>query len=223
MKKILVFISLFLFTTFTVFADFSHITEIPTATSSAQILHTLDVLYGTENGLELERKVTRAEAVALLMRIHPEMTGAMGLPQPRFIDMDGHWAYKEVTYANILGLTAGTGNGEFTPDRIVTGREFARMTLCLLGYEDITTENSYDKAIEAELLLNNFSKKVVFENAVLTRSDVARICHGALFAKTNDGMFLKDKLCAVGKFSEEDFSVLGSRTPLNKEVNLSGL
>lgn len=210
MKKILSIVAIFILTSVTVFAEFSHITEIPTATASAEILNTLDVLLGTENGLELGREVTRAEAVALLMRIHPEMTGAVGLPQPRFSDMDGHWAYKEVTYANILGLTAGTGNGEFTPDRIVTGKEFARMTLCLLGYKDVTLENAYDMAIDAELLLNNYSKKVVFENTILTRSDVARICHGALLAKTSDEMLLKDKLCMVGKFTEEEFSVLST-------------
>ncbi len=211
MKKILFILVICILTSTTVFAEFSHITEIPTATTSAEILNTLDILHGTENGLELEREVTRAEAVALLMRIHPEMTGAIGLPQPRFVDMDGHWAYKEVTYANILGLTAGTGNGEFSPNRIVTGREFARMTLCLLGYEDITLENAYDKAIDADLLLNNFSKKVVFENTILTRSDVARICHNALLAKTSDGMLLKDKLCITGKFTDEQFSVLVSQ------------
>lgn len=210
MKKIISVVLVCVLTSLTVFAEFSHITEVPTATTSASILKTLGILHGTEKGLELEREVTRAEAVTLLMRIHPEMTGAMGLPQPKFVDMDGHWAYKEVTYANILGLTAGTGNGEFTPDRNVTGREFARMAMCLLGHKDITLENVYEKAIEKELLLNNFTKKVIFENAVLTRSDAARICHGALFAITNDDMFLKDKLVLVGKFSREQFSVLSS-------------
>ena len=210
MKKILSVILICFLTTSTVFAEFSHITKIPTATTSAGILKSLGVLYGTENGLELEREVTRAEAVSLLMRIHPEMSSAVGLPEPRFVDMDGHWAYKEVTYANILGLTAGTGNGEFTPDRNVTGKEFARMALCLLGYKDVTLENVYEKSIETELLLNNYSSKVVFENTVLTRSDVARICHGALFAKTSEGMYLKDKLCQTGKFTEEQLSVLSS-------------
>ena len=208
MKKFFSIIAVVILTTTSVFAEFSHITEIPTATASADILNTLNVLHGTGNGFELEREVTRAEAVALLMRIHPDMTGAMGLPTPRFVDMDGHWAYKEVTYANILGLTAGTGNGEFSPDRSVTGREFARMALCLLGYEDVTLENAYDKGLTAELLLNNYSKKVVFENTVLTRSDVARICHNALLAKTSEGILLKDKLSLSGKFSEEEFSVL---------------
>lgn len=208
MKKILLIFAVFILTTSNAFAEFSNITQIPTATASADILQHLNVLYGTGNGFELERKVTRAEAVALLMRIHPEMTGAMGLPNPRFVDMDGHWAYKEVTYANILGLTAGTGGGEFSPNRTVTGKEFARMTLCLLGYEDVTLENAYDKSIKAELLLNNFSKKVVFENTELTRSDVARICHNALLSKTNEGMLLKDKLCLSGKFTEEQFSIL---------------
>lgn len=210
MKKILSVILICILTTTTVFAKFSHITQIPVATTSADILKSLGVLYGTGNGLELEREVTRAEAVSLLMRIHPEMSSAVGLPEPRFVDMDGHWAYKEVTYANILGLTLGTGGGKFTPDRSVTGKEFARMALCLLGYEDITLDNVYEKAKEAELLLNNYSSKVVYENLVLTRSDVARICHGALLAKTCDDMFLKDKLCLTGKFTEEQFSVLSA-------------
>ena len=209
-KTVFIFLIIVVLSFTAVYANFSNISKIPMASTSAEILNLLDIMRGTEKGLELEREVTRAEAVVLLMRIHPEMTGAIGLPKPRFNDMDGHWAYKEVTYANVLGLTVGTGNGEFTPERTVSGREFAKMTLSLLGYKDITIENAYDKAVDAQLLLNNFSKKVVFENKVLTRSDVARICHGALFSKTNEGIMLKEKLCETGKFTKEDFDVLGA-------------
>ena len=52
--------------------------EIPTLfedSAEASGLHKLGILLGTGNGFELERSVTRAEAVVLLFRMHPEITG----------------------------------------------------------------------------------------------------------------------------------------------------
>jgi len=184
--------------------------------ATAQGLVKLGILKGTGEGLELDRNITRAEAVALIFRVHYENIGAIGMPSPEFDDLDNHWAYKEVTAAKKMGIVEGVGGRMFEPNRIVTGREFAKMLMSTLGYKDITIENVYDKALDAELLTNNFTKAVVVENMTLLRSDAARILWGVFLAKTPDGQLYKDKLVEAGKFTEDDYMgtlIVGGGTP----------
>ena len=182
--------------------------EIPTLfedSAEASGLHKLGILLGTGNGFELERSVTRAEAVVLLFRMHPEITGSVGMPSPEFDDMTGHWAYKEVTVAKKIGLVDGTSETTFTPDRTVSGREFTKMMLSLLGYKNITIENAYQLGEEHDLLVNNFTRSVVYDDRELTRGDTVRICWSALAAKAADGELLYRKLVKAGKYEENDF------------------
>ncbi len=193
--------------------------EIPVMTeddATAQGLVKLGILKGTGEGLELERNITRAEAVALIFRIHYENTGASGMPSPEFSDLDGHWAYKEVTAAKKMGIVEGVGDGKFEPDRVVTGREFAKMLMSTLGYTDVTIANVYDKATEVELLMNNYTKSVVAGNMTLLRSDAARLLWGMFLARNPEGGMYKEKLVHSGKFKEEDFNgtlYVGCGTP----------
>ena len=171
--------------------------EIPVMEESDLIAEgfvSLGVLRGTGEGLELARPITRAEAVALLMRLHPDVTGAMGLPSPEFSDLDGHWAYKEVTYAKKLGLVEGVGDGRFEPDRVVTGKEFTKMLLSMMGYDDVTIDNAYELGVKVQILDNNFTKSVVVENLTLLRGDTLRILWASLIGKTNDGVMFYKKL-----------------------------
>ncbi len=190
----------------------------------AQGLVKLGILMGTGNGLELDRGITRAEAVALIFRVHYENIGAIGMPSPEFDDLDNHWAYKEVTAAKKMGIVEGVGGGKFEPDRGVTGREFAKMLMSTLGYKDITIENVYERALLAELLTNNYAKIVVETNATLLRSDAARILWGVFLAKTPDGQLYKDKLVQYGKFTEEDYIgtlIVGCGTPAATTENFT--
>ena len=176
--------------------------EIPVMEESDLIAEgfvSLGVLRGTGEGLELARPITRAEAVALLMRLHPDVTGAMGLPSPEFSDLDGHWAYKEVTYAKKLGLVEGVGDGRFEPDRVVTGKEFTKMLLSMMGYDDVTIDNAYELGVKVQILDNNFTKSVVVENLTLLRGDTLRILWASLIGKTNDGVMFYKKLIEKSK------------------------
>ncbi len=174
--------------------------------ATAQGLVKLGILKGTGNGLELGRNVTRAEAVALILRIH-HFNGAFTQEYPMvFDDIQEHWAENEIIYAYKLGIVEGAGNKKFEPDRKVTGKEFAKMIMSTVGYDDITIANVYKKSMDAELLLNNYSKKVVEENWILTRSDAVRLLWGAFLTRLPNGGFYKDKLLETGKFTEEDFN-----------------
>lgn len=184
--------------------------------ATAQGLVKLGILKGTGESLELVRNITRAEAVALIFRIHYESIGAIGMPSPEFSDLDGHWAYKEVTAAKKIGIVEGVGDGRFEPDRVVTGKEFAKMLMSTLGYTDVTIDNVYDKAIDAELLMNNYAKSVVAGNMTLLRGDAARLLWGMFLARTPEGSMYKERLVHSGKFREENFNgtlYVGCGTP----------
>ncbi len=127
------------------------------------------------------------------------------MPSPEFDDMYDHWAYKEVTAAKKMGLVNGTTDTTFEPDRAVTGKEFTKMMLSLLGYKNVTIENAYQLGEECQLLVNNFTRSVVYNNRDLMRGDAARICWSALLAKTADGKLLYNKLIEIGKYKEDDF------------------
>ena len=168
-------------------------------------LNKLGILLGTGNGFELEREVTRAEAVVLIFRMHYQNTGVIGLPSPEFSDLDNHWAYKEVTAAKKMGMVHGVGDGRFEPDRTVTGKEFAKMILSMLGYADVNLDNAYEIGKDCGLLSDNFVKSVVSGNYTLLRGDCARMMWSAFLAEPAFGGVYYKKLIEVGKFSEDDF------------------
>jgi len=126
----------------------------------------LGILKGTGESLALDKTLTRAEAVCLIFRMHPENPGVLGMPSPEFSDLDSHWAYKEVTAAKKMGLVEGTGDDKFEPDRLVTGKEFAKIILSLLGYDDVTITNITFEGAAMIVHGENFtlSSKVYFGN-----------------------------------------------------------
>lgn len=173
--------------------------------AEASGLNTLGILKGRGDGLHLDSTLTRAEAVVLILRLFPDTPNSLGLPSPEFADMDGHWAYKEVTAAKKMGLVDGTSSDKFTPDRKVSGKEFAKMLLSLLGYEDVTIENAFDLGEKYEVISNNFTRSVVYDDRTLLRGDAVRLCWSSLIAKAANGKMLYKNLIDAGKYEEDDF------------------
>lgn len=183
--------------------------EIPLADSEADMLYSLGLLLGTENGLDLERNVSRAEAAVLLCRLFGQQpaNGVQGM----FSDVSSdHWAAAFIELAKENGYIQGTSQATFEPDRTVTGKEFVKILLSAMGFTGITLENAYDKGIEQTLLNNNYTKSVVYHDETLLRSDIARLCHSALVCTLPDGTFLYRRLAEKGLFTmEEAQEILG--------------
>lgn len=173
-----------------------------------QAMQKLGFLRGTENGLELERDVTRAETVAFISRLYPGDISPVSDSKTIFADMKNHWANAEVNLAASLGWVHGTQEGFFEPERTVTGKEFVKILLSALGYSDMTIENAYETGKKTGLLDNNFTKTVVYENLPLNRGDVVRICMSALLSKTAGGNMLYEDLATSHRYTKEDFNIL---------------
>ncbi len=173
--------------------------------ASAAGLKALGILEGTENGLELEKGVTRAEVLTFIERtVLPQ---AASVPQTvcPFTDIEGHWARETITAFYHMGLVNGTSDTTYTPDRQVSGKEFAKIMLSAMGYTDVTIENAYDLAKETELAQNNFTGSVVRFDMPLLRGDAVRLCFSALTARVPSGEMLYKNRIARGENGENDF------------------
>ena len=189
--------------------------EIPLAETEAQILAELRLFFGTDQGMELERMVTRAEAVVMAGRMEASSVrkpvsvseAAIGRVISPYNDLpDNHWALGMIQYAAARNIVVGTGNGNFEPNRFVTGKEFTVMLLKALGYADVSTDTVYGIGVECGLLADNFTKSVVKEDRALSRSDAVRLCYGALLAKNYSQQLVKDVLIANRIFTEAEFN-----------------
>lgn len=196
--------------------------EIPLAETEAAGLQRLGMLLGTEKGLELEREVTRAEAVVMISRTAGLIFDDIGYLTPAFSDIDGHWAEDMIEKFYHAGYINGVSETRFEPDRTVTGKEFAKILLTVLGYEITDLKQAYEKGRESDLLNNNFTKSVVYHDMTLLRSDAVRLCRSALTTLDASGKMLYKKLIENGMYQQSDFEgFLFGGTPAAKKTTFA--
>ncbi len=145
-----------------------------TEVSKAEALNEQGILLGTEEGLELEREVSRAEAVALIQRTTaaPKMVYASA-----FDDVpETHWAYGNISWATETGVVNGVGDNKFEPDRTVTGQELAMMLLNAQG-ETVEFDMAFETAVEKGFVTEEDG---IEETDVLTREATANMIYNYL-------------------------------------------
>lgn len=108
----------------------------PEQKQAADELYELGLFRGTDAGYELDSRLTRAQAVTLLVRLlGMEETAQSGTWETPFDDVPA-WAESYVGYAYEHQLTNGTGAHTFGPDLPVTDNMFLTLVLRALGYTD---------------------------------------------------------------------------------------
>ena len=142
--------------------------------SKAMALNEQGILLGTDKGLELEREVTRAEAVTLIQRTTkvPRMAYVSN-----FDDVPSeHWAYINISWATETGIVKGVGDNKFEPDRTVNAKELSMM---LLNAQHIESEfeDAFEKAYELGYITDEDGIK---EDDTLTRDAVAKMIYNYL-------------------------------------------
>ncbi|MEG2857802.1 MAG: serpin family protein, partial [Clostridia bacterium] len=177
----------------------------PVAINEALALQKLGILKGTHNGLDLSKPVTRAEAVTFISRISGAVFTDIAPASPSFDDIKGHWASDIIEKFNRAGYVGGTSDRTFTPERTVSGKEFVKILLSVMGYSDVTIDNAYGTAVDAGVLANDFSKSAVSNNRELLRSDIVRILFDSFCAKLPSGQTLHASLVEKGLFKSGDF------------------
>jgi len=202
-----IFLILTLFTsTLVVSADGARVFE--EEQTYAQKLNALGLFCGTEKGFELERTLTRTEAIVLMIRTLGKEAQAKeyGKTHP-FTDV-ASWADGYISYAYDMGLTNGISDTIFGNDDTVESNMYLTFILRAMGYTDegdvdFIWQMPYAMAAEIEMLppttdIINF-----------VRGDAVTFLAAALFAKCKGAdVCLYERLIEEGVFTKEKWDTV---------------
>lgn len=152
--------------------------------SAAEALHVLGLFKGTDKGFELEKDMTRLEALIMTIRLTGNEWNALyGEWSHPFTDVPA-WegAAEYVGYAYEKGLVTGVTPTALAPDEPASARMFMTLLLRALGYRDgdrTVWDNWAGLAEQAGL-------PVPDNSAPFLRGEMTQICWAALNAQVQD-------------------------------------
>lgn len=172
-------------------------------TNCADSLHEMGLFQGTQNGYDLDRTPTRAEAAVMLVRLLGKEAEAKTLTYTApFTDLKG-WEKPYVQYLYSNGLANGTNRTTFHPTGKCTAQMYAVFLLRALGYSD-TADFSYANAIETAREQGIYDTGIINVQNFL-RDDAAAASYTALSVspKNSEGTLL-DQLVSENAITEAD-------------------
>ena len=172
-------------------------------TNCADSLHEMGLFQGTQNGYDLDRTPTRAEASVMLVRLLGKEAEAKALAYTApFTDLKG-WEKPYVQYLYSNGLANGTNRTTFNPTGKCTAQMYAVFLLRALGYSD-TADFSYANAIETAREQGIYDTGIINVQNFL-RDDAAAASYTALSVspKNSKGTLL-DQLVGENAITEAD-------------------
>lgn len=172
-------------------------------TNCADSLHEMGLFLGTQNGYDLDRTPTRAEAAVMLVRLLGKEAEAKALTYTApFTDLKG-WEKPYVQYLYSNGLANGTNRTTFNPTGKCTAQMYAVFLLRALGYSD-TADFSYANAIETAREQGIYDTGIINVQNFL-RDDAAAASYTALSVspKNSEGTLL-DQLVSENAITEAD-------------------
>lgn len=172
----------------------------------ADSLKNLGVFYGTENGYELSRAPTRAEGVAMVVRLlgaEDEAQNNMSASLP-FTDVPD-WARGYVSYAYHTGLTAGVSTTQFGAESSMSAQMFVAFLLRSLGYAEAEGDFNYAHALTFAQSIGLIDEALFSElsSSTFTRGHAVRLSYAALkLPVQNSDALLAESLSAQGKLNQ---------------------
>lgn len=150
--------------------------EKPLYESKAEALQSEGLLEGNENGLDLLKPLTRAEAVTILMRAAGQDTSGAANGGQTFVDVPrDYWGFGAVETASSLGVVNGVGEGKFAPEETVTSTQFAAMVLRTANDDAFNWEESINLLVNGGIITEEQAATMDF----FTRGDMAKIIYEA--------------------------------------------
>lgn len=120
------------------------------ATADADTLSALGLFRGTENGYELDRAPTRAEALVMLIRLLGKEQEALAFTgECPLEDVAGRWMAPYVGWAYNAGITKGVSETAFDPAGTASAQMYATFVLRALGYREDEGDFQYSGALAA--------------------------------------------------------------------------
>lgn len=173
---------------------------------SADILYTLGLVEGAENGYEAERKPTRVEALVFSLRLAGLEDDALAFSgESPFADTPD-WAENHMAYAYASGLIKGVDEQNYGSDISVRDKDFFTLVLRILGYSE--TEGDFSWATSGSVAIRIGMAEAAYTD--FTRGDMFDCALAALTCRMKNGnMTLADSLVASGDLDRAKVSALG--------------
>lgn len=167
-------------------------------TACADHLHALGLFQGTEQGYELDRVPTRAEAAVMLVRLLGAEQDALALEYTApFADL-ADWQQPYVQYLYDNGLTTGVSDTAFAPEQNCSAQMYAAFAMRALGYNEAAGDYAYADAAAFAEQIGLFDPTVI-DTAVFLRDDIVAASYTALSLPVKgSGELLLDKLVSEG-------------------------
>ena len=172
-------------------------------TNCADSLHEMGLFQGTQNGYDLDRTPTRAEAAVMLVRLLGKEAEAKTLTYTApFTDLKG-WEKPYVQYLYSNGLANGTNRTTFNPTGKCTAQMYAVFLLRALGYSD-TADFSYANAIETAREQGIYDTGIInVQNFLRDDATAASYTVLSVSPKNSEGTLL-DQLVSENAITEAD-------------------
>lgn len=174
-------------------------------TNEADMLNSVGLFNGTNNGYELNRVPTRVESAAMLVRLlgAEKEANEMKYEHP-FTDVP-EWANNIVGYMYEKGYTSGIGNNLFGSAQVTIARDYSTFMLRSLGYSSISDFN-YLEALNfaaANGIITN-EEADTFNNQEFKRNEMVLISYRTLKVPVKgENALLAEKLVDSGVVSAQ--------------------
>ena len=191
------------------------------------LLNALDIVEGRDTGnFDPAANINRAEAAKLVAALN-----LAGVPVPNakgvssFSDVLGDgsvaWANNYIEYCVSQGSVNGMGDGTFAPKANVTGVQFAKMLLGILGYDAVKegyvgTNWQYNVNIDAVKAKLYVGLEKLDMTAPLSRDDAAQMMYNAL--KAFPVIYLTDTTGALKLTNKDLLSTIYPTIDISFEV-----
>jgi hypothetical protein len=113
-----------------------------------EFLEYLGFLKGGDEGPELDRSLTRMEALVTVIRLLGAEEEALAQHRESGFTDVPEWAEAYAAYGREKGIARGVGGERFGAGDSITAKQYATMLLRLLGYDDEAGAFSYDEALD---------------------------------------------------------------------------
>jgi len=181
----------------------------PQYTDMAEVLKSINIFKGTNNGFELEREPTRLEALIIFLRLIGEEQKALEFTGSHpFTDVPkwaGNTADKYVAYAYSKGYTKGMSTTKFGSYEPTALEQYLTFILRALGYKDGTDfvwSESPEKALELGILVKGDKERSLRRG--FRRDHAVYISYYSLYQTVkSSGMPLIGTLVQKGLVSDE--------------------
>ncbi len=181
---------------------------------AVDLLTGLQILEGDDGGFRPTDTLTREQAAKLVayVSLGRDAAESLSVSSAPFTDVAAtRWSAGYIAYCANIGVINGVGDGSFRPTDEVTGYQFAKMLLCVIGYGQNKEYVGANWALNVSrdgVTTGLFQRLDTVGNTAATREEAAQLAFNAMT------MQMVTYSTLYGTYSAYENSALGNSTTL---------